>query len=332
VNRRYFTGLKSSAGVVAVFREAAYLLVDSRYHEKAKLSVTDCDVIKTDNFYKQIQKLCAKHDAVSAGIEAQTLTVSGLSALQKALKGISVDSSPTLSDRINSFRSVKTDSELIKIKTAQRIAEDAFEYLLNYVKPGVTEKDLAFKLNEYILKNAEAVSFETIVLSGVNTAMPHGEPSEKEVESGEFVLFDFGAVYDGYHSDMTRTVCVGQADDYMSEVYDVVLRAQRSSLESIGPGAACKTVDGSARRVIADGGFGKYFGHGAGHGVGLEIHEKPLVNQRNRATLAAGHVVTCEPGIYIPGKFGVRIEDMVFVTPSGYENLTGIGKDLLLLK
>jgi Xaa-Pro aminopeptidase len=331
VNRRYFTGLKSSAGVIALFREDACLLVDSRYYEHAKTVVSDCRVVRTDATYKYLQKLLSKRKAASVGVEAQTLTVAGLSSLDKALKGISLDSSSLLSGKINALRMSKSAEELSKIKSAQGIAEDAFAGLLNHVKPGVTEKRLAYILNDYIRKRAEAISFDTIVLSGANTSLPHGEPSDKELKDGEFVMFDFGAVVDGYHSDMTRTVCLGHADSYMEEVYHTVLDAQKAALECVGDGVPCKSVDSRARRVITDRGFGKYFGHGVGHGVGMEIHEPPNANQRDKSKLAAGQVITCEPGIYIPGKFGVRIEDMVYVTPSGCDNLTKTSKELLCL-
>ncbi|MCL2054223.1 MAG: Xaa-Pro peptidase family protein [Oscillospiraceae bacterium] len=331
INRRYFTGFKSSAGMLAVFRNTSYLLIDFRYYEKAKSTVTDCSVIKSETQYKQLAKLFEKHGVKTIGIEAQKLTIAGLNLMQKAFKGLEINTSSVLSEQINAMRAVKSAEELEKIKAAQAIAERAFDFLLGLIKPGVTEKRLAYLLNDYILKNAEALSFNTIVISGANTSLPHGEPTDKEVKKGEFIMLDFGAVFEGYHSDMTRTVALGAPDGEMSQVYELVLMAQKAALEKIKAGVKCREFDSSARRVITDGGYGKCFGHGLGHGVGLEVHEKPNANQRDKSKFSAGNVITCEPGIYIPGKFGVRIEDMAYVTAEGHENLTKAHKGMMII-
>ncbi len=183
-----------------------------------------------------------------------------------------------------------------------------------------------------MLKNgAEALSFDTIVVSGVNSSMPHGVPSEKIIEDGDFITMDFGAVVDGYHSDMTRTVAVGFVTDEQQKVYDTVLKAQMASLDVIKSGISCIDADRAARDVIVNAGYGDYFGHGTGHGVGVEIHEIPNLSPKSTMTLEIGNIVTVEPGIYLPGKFGVRIEDMVFVTENGCKNLTNAQKSLIVL-
>ena len=178
---------------------------------------------------------------------------------------------------------------------------------------------------------AQALSFETIAVSGRNSSMPHGVPTDKMVERGDFVTMDYGAVVNGYHSDMTRTVAVGEVSGKQAEVYDTVLKAQLTSLDLLAPGVACKAADAAARDVINAAGYGEFFGHGTGHGVGVEIHEFPVLNPRSTEILAPGDVVTVEPGIYLPGEFGVRIEDMAFITENGSENLTKCPKTLIIL-
>ena len=183
-----------------------------------------------------------------------------------------------------------------------------------------------------MLRNgAQAVSFETIAVSGKNSSMPHGVPSDKKIEKGDFITMDFGAVVDGYHSDMTRTVAVGSVSSKQAEVYETVLRAQNNCLEMLKAGVSCKNADASARDVIKNAGYGEFFGHGTGHGVGIEIHESPNLSPYSKATLETGNVVTVEPGIYIPDEFGVRIEDMVLITEDGFVNLTSCEKELIIL-
>ena len=178
---------------------------------------------------------------------------------------------------------------------------------------------------------AQALSFETIAVGGVNSSMPHGVPSEYRIQSGDFVTMDYGAVVGGYHSDMTRTVAVGEVDEERKNVYDIVLRAQRAALDFLRPGVACMEADRAARELITREGYGNDYRHGTGHGVGIEIHEQPVLSPASKQVLAPGHVVTVEPGIYLPGRFGVRIEDMAFLTQDGCENLTNAPKDLIVL-
>ncbi len=332
VNRRYFTGMKSSAGVVAAFSDKAYLLIDFRYIEKARATVTDAEVIEAKKLYPQLMELLKKHGAQSIAIESETMTVKELNAYEHFFSEIRFIHDDSLSTAISALRSVKDDEELQYISKAQSIAEAAFDDILNFIKVGVTEREIALELNRLMFDyGAEDLSFDTIVLSGANTSMPHGVPSEKQVQSGEFVLMDYGAVYNGYHSDMTRTVCVGEPDEEMRKVYEIVLNAQKAAIEQAKAGVVGSDLDKIARDIIEREGYGNCFGHSLGHGVGLEIHEKPNASPNYKLPLNEGAVVTVEPGIYIAGKFGVRIEDFVILTENGCENLTKSAKSLITL-
>lgn len=332
VNRRYFTGMKSSAGTVVAFPDKAYLLIDFRYIEKARATVMDAEVIEQKRLYPQINELLERHGAKSFAIESETMTVRELNTYRLFFPKMTIDDSDALSNAISAMRSVKDADELECIRKAQKIAEDALTELLPQIRPGATERGLALKLNRLMFeKGAEDLSFETIVLSGTNTSMPHGVPSDKVIESGEFVLMDFGAVWNGYHSDMTRTVCVGEPSDEMRKVYDIVLEAQLAGIEAAKAGIMGCELDKVSRDIIEAAGYGDCFGHSLGHGVGLEIHERPNASPNYRIALSEGAVVTVEPGIYIAGKFGVRIEDFVVLNNEGCENLTNFEKNLISL-
>ena len=215
---------------------------------------------------------------------------------------------------------------------AQRIAERALTDILNEIRPGVTEKEIAARLQYLMLHyGAENMSFDPIVVSGPNGSLPHGVPSEKVIQSGEFVTMDFGCIYHGYCSDMTRTVAVGSVTEEMRQVYNTVLAAQKAGIEAARAGATGRAVDGAARAVIQQAGYGPYFGHSFGHGVGVEIHEGPNATPSNDKPLPAGAVISAEPGIYLPGKLGVRIEDVLYLTEGGCQNLTLAPKELLIL-
>lgn len=333
INRRYFCGMKSSAGTVLVFPDASYLLIDFRYYEKAKEKVTDCEVIRTEKYYVQLTDLFKKHKAEKIYIEADTMTVSELSVYKEKFPEYRIEESGILSKAIGKLRSVKTPCELEKMQRAQDIAEAAFDNALeNVIKAGATELEVARALDFYMLSHgAEELSFETIALSGKNTSVPHGVPSDKKIQKGEFVLMDFGAVYDGYHSDMTRTVCVGEPSEEMREVYGIVLEAQKRCLDFVRPGIKCKELDAKARDFLKEKGFGEAFGHGLGHSVGLEIHESPAANTRDETILCENMVMTVEPGVYLPEKFGVRIEDCIYISKNGYTNFAHSPKNLVIL-
>ena len=331
VNRRYFTDMKSSAGTVLVFPNSAYLIIDFRYIEKARRQVTTCEVIEQQRLFHQINSLLKKYGAKTIAVESDYLTVSGLIDFKANLKG-KIKSDKELSRLIASLRTVKSDDEIIKIEKAQRIAESAFDDIVKFIEVGRTEREIALRLDSLMLEHgAEAMSFETIVLSGKNTSMPHGVPSDKRVDSGDFVLMDFGAVYDGYHSDMTRTVCVGEPTDKQRKIYNIVLTAQKESIKYAKAGLSGSQLDSAARDIITNEGYGDCFGHSLGHGVGLEIHEYPNASPNSDCELLENSVVTIEPGIYIAGEFGVRIEDFVVLKEDGCINLTKAPKELIIL-
>ncbi|MDE7098915.1 MAG: aminopeptidase P family protein, partial [Ruminococcus sp.] len=277
VNRRYFTGMKSSAGTVIAFRNKAYFIIDFRYIEKARETVVSAEVIEQKNLYNQINEIIKNHLAKNIAVESETITLKQLGTLKKHIKNVEFIDTDILSNAINTLRMVKDSFEIDCIKKAQEIAETAFDGILGFIKEGVTEREIAIELERLMMLNgSEGVSFETIVLSGANTSMPHGVPSDKKVCNGEFVLMDYGAVWNGYHSDMTRTVCVGEPTEEMRKVYDIVLTAQTAAIESAKAGIKGQDLDLIARSIIDEAGYGKYFGHSLGHGVGLEIHELPL--------------------------------------------------------
>lgn len=332
INRRYFSGMKSSAGVLAVFKDKSYLLIDFRYYEKACTIVSDCEVILLEDLKKQLTELCLKHSAKKVLIESDCMTVSELNLYIKKFPDLEFDSSDKFSRLIEKIRTVKKADEIEKIHSAQKIAEKAFENVLNFISVGKSEKEIAFELDTYMLKNgAEGISFDTIALSGLNTSLPHGVPSERTVKNGEFVLMDFGAVYDGYHSDMTRTVCVGHPNDEMKKIYGIVKEAQEKALSVLKAGIKSCFLDKSARDVIEKSGYGKFFGHSLGHGVGMEIHEHPNASPKSETLLEENMIITIEPGIYLPEKFGVRIEDFTVIKSNGYFNLTGITNEMIVI-
>ena len=333
-NRRYFTSFPSSDGILIVTKSDALFLTDSRYIEAAQNSVKGCRVKELKRLSEQIPEIYKELGITEMTspkflVESDLISVSQLKSLRKAFSGVTL-STVGGDEIIRSLREIKTSNEINCIIAAQRIAEGAFNHILNFIKHGVSEKDIALELDFYMLKNgAEALSFETIAISGAKTSMPHGVPDENTVKSGDFVTMDFGAVVDGYHSDMTRTVAVGKISDKQIEVYNTVLKAQQSALECIKSGIGARDADAAARDVIESAGYGQYFRHSTGHGVGIEIHETPNLSPNSQIKLAAGNIVTVEPGIYIPGEFGVRIEDMVCVTEDGCINLTNAPKNLI---
>lgn len=324
--------MKSSAGFVLAFPEKSYLLVDFRYIEKARSTVSDAEVIELKKFYPQMSRLLKKHGASRVSIESETLTVKRLNSYKHLFQEIEFDSSDALSNAIQKLRMTKDDDEIACIRKAQEIAETAFGELLPFIRAGVTEREIALELNRLMfMHGAEDLSFDTIVLAGTNTSMPHGVPSDKKVEEGEFVLLDFGAVWNGYHSDMTRTVCVGKPTEEMEKVYNIVLEAQLAGLRAAKAGITGMELDRVSRDIIEKAGYGEYFGHSLGHGVGMEIHESPNASPGYKFPLTEKAVVTVEPGIYLAGKFGVRIEDFVILTENGCENLTKCAKKLISL-
>lgn len=331
-NRKYFTGFESSDGFLIVSSEKSVFITDGRYIEAAEKQIYNCEVVLLGRIYPQIAKILSEMRCEHLLVESSRMTVSVYNSLKGVLKNTKILTDSTLDSTISSLRSVKTDKEVQKIIEAQRIAEDAFNHILTFIKPGVTEKEIALALDFFMLSHgADSLSFETIAVSGSNSSMPHGVPGNKKIENGDFITMDFGATVGGYHSDMTRTVAVGFATEEMKNVYDTVLTAQKICLDNIGVGVSCSDADAYARTVIENSGYGEFFSHSTGHGVGIEIHEFPNLSPSSASILQPGNIVTVEPGIYIPGKFGVRIEDMAFITANGCKNLTNAPKELIIL-
>lgn len=331
-NRRYFTSFNSSDGFLVITVDEATFFTDSRYIEAAQNQVTVCKSVLLRRVSETIVPYLKEKNIENIYLETERLTVAELNSLKKAFDFCKVEAKEEVDEIINKARAVKTDYEVDCIKKAQKIAEDAFSHILTFIKEGVTEKEIALELDFYMLKNgAEAVSFETIAVSGKNSSMPHGVPTDKKIENGDFITMDFGAVYNGYHSDMTRTVIVGKPTEKQKEVYETVLKAQKSALEVLKNGVTGFDADKVARDIIENAGYKENFGHGTGHGVGIEIHESPNLSPYSKAILETGNVVTVEPGIYIPDEFGVRIEDMALITENGYINLTNCEKELIIL-
>lgn len=334
VSRRYLTGFPSTEGVLLITRDKAYLIVDFRYIEAARAAVKDpgCEVVllsRQDNLPVLAKKLGVKN----ASIESTKLSVQEFAQLRKELPEVTFDQSGVFDEILTAMRMQKDAGELQAIRDSQKITDASFEHILPFVKPGVKETDIAIEI-EYFMKKqgAQKVSFDLIVVSGEKTSLPHGVPGPRAVRSGDFVTMDIGAVYNGYCSDMTRTVAVGQISDEQKKLYDIVLHAQLEAEKVVRAGMVCRDVDKVARDIIEkDAGYAGCFGHGLGHSVGLEIHEDPRFSPTCSTVLKEGMVMTVEPGIYLENKFGVRIEDMVAVTADGCENLTKSQKELIIL-
>ncbi len=331
IARRYLSGFASSDGYLVICGGRKYLLVDGRYFEAAERNLPGVKVILLKNTRQQLLELFCDLRVKEISVETE-IRIEQLERLRELFPTLEFTPNQKLSDSVREMRSVKSEDELENIKKAQRITERAFENILNFIRVGVSEKQVAAELDYYMRRaGAECSAFDTIVVSGKRSSMPHGVPSYKTIGPMEFVTMDFGAVVNGYHSDMTRTVAVGGATEAMETVYNTVLNAQKKALTTVAPGVELSAVDAAARNEIKKSGFGEYFTHSTGHGVGLEVHEGPNLSPRSEGVLKAGNVVTVEPGIYIPEKFGVRIEDMAYVTETGCENLTKSDKTLIIL-
>lgn len=331
-NMHYFCGFSPSEGVVFLLKDGTgYHIVDSRYTETAEnhskntgLKVVE---IKT-RFSDEIKELCSKHNVGKIAFENETITLKAYELYKNATNCEFVG----INNMMTEIRNIKTNDEITLMKKANEIAEKSFIELLNSVKAGKSEKELQAEFDYIMAKNcSDGVSFDTILLTGAHTSLPHGVPSEKIIQKGDFVLFDFGATYKGYHSDMTRTVAVGFATDEMKEMYDLVLSAQLAGINALKAGVKCADVYQAAYNVLEEKNMGKYFRHSLGHGVGLDIHEGYNASPRSNDVYKINNVTSVEPGIYLPNKFGIRIEDVCVVKENGCENISTVDKSLLIL-
>ena len=330
-SRHYGAEFDIAEGVAIVTKAGCRYFTDNRYTESAQNGIRGFEVIDvaTEKGYAGcLNKAIAEFGVKVLGYEEEDLTASELFRYEKNLNARLVP----MNDKINGFRGVKEEWELALMRKAQAITDKAFSEVLTRIKTGMTELELQAELIYCLYKNgATGLAFDPIVVSGPNTSMPHGVAGERVIQEGDFITMDFGAQYQGYCSDMTRTVAVGYATEEMKKVYDTVLQAQLAGLSVSKAGVPGCEVDAAARQVIADAGYGEYFGHGYGHSVGLEIHESPNPNVRNQEPMPENAVASAEPGIYLPGKFGVRIEDVVIFKADGHENITKSPKNLIIV-
>ena len=330
----YYTPNGDAIGLVS--KNAAWFFTDARYTEAAGRSLEGTELLELTPekpFSAYIQTLAKEHSIRRLGFEDASMSVQAFQRLEGHLDKLeSPCETVPASGWLGKLRQSKDQEELAALEAAQRIAERALSDILNEIKPGVTEKEIAARLQYLMLHHgASDMSFDPIVVSGPNGSLPHGVPSEKQIQAGEFVTMDFGCIYQGYCSDMTRTVAVGYATSEMWQVYQTVLDAQFAGIAAARAGVTGKSVDAAAREVITAAGFGPYFTHSFGHGVGVEIHEAPNLSSRSEEPLPAGAVVSAEPGIYVLGKLGVRIEDVIVLTEDGCTNLTRAPKELIIL-
>ena len=331
-NMRYISGFRGGEGILYLSAERNVLITDSRYTEAAEQE-SDFEVLEESREHRRPELLlqCMKQDgAESIGYEDQSLRCCELDRFREELP--EVRQWIPLRDRVDRLRRIKTPEEQELLARAEAISDAAFAELLKILRPGMTELEAAAEL-EYQMKKqgASGFSFDTIMASGKNSSMPHAIPSEKKLETGDFITMDFGCLYQGYCSDMTRTIVLGRASEKQKEIYNTVLRAQEAALEIIRAGLTGQEVDRAAREIIEKAGYGPCFGHGLGHSVGLYIHEEPRLSPSDNTVLEAGMSETVEPGIYVPGFGGVRIEDLVIITEKGCRNLTSSPKELIEL-
>ena len=329
-NRCYFTGIDTSFGVGLITESEKIFFTDFRYESYARKTLADFTVIivKPSELYAQIEKELKRLDVKTVGYEDAFITVGAFKTVKAALADFTLKPASAILDE---RRMVKTEAEIEKIQNAQRIAEKALTRVIPFIQPGVTEREISAELTfEMIRLGADTVAFDNIVSFGENSANPHHHPSDKKLDKNELILIDFGARAGGYCSDMTRTFTLGSPQDELKTIHGIVLEAQSYALKYIKAGMTCTEADSLAREYIRANGYGKEFGHSLGHGVGIEIHEEPRLGERVETVLVPGMVVTVEPGIYIDGLGGVRIEDMVVIREDGVLNLTNFNKNLNL--
>ena len=330
-NRLYAAQYRVAEGVAVVTREGAYYFTDSRYIEAAEKNLKGFTVRMThpgSSEIERINEVIGEHTIKKLGFEENDMTYGDYLRYNEALHAVLVP----MQAKIDAFRATKEPWEIELMRKAQAITDQTFSELCKIIQAGMTEKELEAELLYRLYKHgAEGPSFDPLVVSGPNTSLPHGVPGERKLEFGDFITMDFGCIYGGYCSDMTRTVALGFVSEEMDKVYKTVLKAQLAGIAATKAGVAGRDIDGTARKVIADAGYGDYFGHGYGHSLGILIHEAPNANTRNDQPMPAGAVVSAEPGIYLPGKFGVRIEDVTVITETGCEVLTKSPKNLIIL-
>jgi Xaa-Pro aminopeptidase len=331
ISIRYASGFYITDGAALIAKDKAWLITDFRYAEAAGKAVKDMEILSANSgtpLKSLMSHILAKNTWENIGAEAVRMTVGSWTTLEKDLGVHFVDDG----NIVGGLRAGKEEWELTSMIAAQRVAEKALSEVLGILKPGMTEKAVAAELVYRMYKyGGEANSFDPIVVTGHKTSLPHGVPGEDIIADGDFVTMDFGTMVNGYCSDMTRTVAVGHATEEMKKIYGIVLQAQQAGIGAAKPGVPGRDIDAAARKVIAEAGYGPYFGHSFGHSLGLEIHEAPNASPSCPTPMPEGAVISAEPGIYIPGKFGVRIEDVLWLRSIGTENITKAPKELIIL-
>ena len=331
-NRFYFLDFDADdAGTLVIFPDESIFLIDSRYIEVAGRQVKNARVEEEHDCLSQLRELLQKRGVRRLYVE-EDVSIAYAGRLQAALEGIELDLTPTLSQAIRALRVIKDEEELKRMRAAQKLTDECFTHICGKIRPGVREIDLALEMEVFMRsRGADGVSFPIICVGGPNSSMPHGVPGERLVQEGDFVTMDYGARWGGYCADMTRTVAVGQPSAEMEKVYNTVLTAQLACCKAIRPGMTGAQVDAIAREIIYSAGYEGRFGHGLGHSLGIEIHEDPRCSPRDNTVLRPGMTMTIEPGIYLPGQFGVRIEDAVVLTEDGIEIFGSSDKNLIVL-
>lgn len=329
INRMYITGFTGTAGVALITKDAAVFITDFRYTEQAKEEAQQFTIIQHQkSLIEEIAKQIKQLHIEKLGFEQDDVNF----ATYKKYEEHFFTQLVPVSNIIESLRLIKTEDELQILREAAQIADKAFEHILTFIKPGIKEVDVATELEFFMRKEgATSSSFDIIVASGYRSALPHGVASEKEIASGELVTMDFGALYKGYCSDITRTVAVGDISEELNKIYHIVLEAEKLGVKNIKAGMTGKEADQFTRDYITEQGYGEYFGHSTGHGIGLEVHENPRLASTSDDILKENMVVTVEPGIYVPNVGGCRIEDDIILTETGNEVITHSPKELITL-
>lgn len=329
INRKYISGFTGTAGVAIVSQSATRFITDFRYIEQASEQAQQFTIIEHKGAIEsEIKQQLTELNIGNLGFEKDDVTYASFERYKKALGTNLVP----VSGLIEEIRLIKSPEELRILKRAGEIADAAYKHIQAYIRPGVREIEIANELEFFMRKKgATSSSFDMIVASGYRSALPHGVASEKKIQSGELVTMDYGALYNGYCSDITRTVAVGQISEELQTIYHTVLKAQLRGVKGIKPGMTGKEADALTRDYITDKGYGEYFGHSTGHGLGLEVHEEPRLSHLSESILEPGMVVTVEPGIYVPGVGGCRIEDDIVITETGNERLTNATKEFIQL-
>lgn len=324
-NRRYLSGFTGSAGWLLISADRAVLVTDFRYLEQVGRQAPDFELVRLETKVSDLLPgLLADLGVHRLGFESQHLTVDQFDEWSQCTGGVEW---VPLKETVERMRALKDKSEVDALRRSAQLNDAAFGHFLEVVGPGMTELEAAWEIEAFARTHgASKVAFDLIVAAGPNGALPHARPGARTISSGDPIVVDIGCVLDGYCSDMTRTVCLGDPDEKYLEVWELVLKAQEAAMAGIRAAVSGREIDALARDLIAEAGYGEYFGHGLGHGVGLAVHEGPRASRLSDDTLAAGMSLTVEPGIYLPGRFGVRIEDLVIVREEGIENLSNTPK------